>query len=269
MCSQARSSCACCHSAFIGKVSFLKPPRAGGCLRRRRYRSRNGCRGRGADERRDRDRQADQASRTTCAVRPIPPLPPWANQTRPRLSSPRHWTPSTSSPPTTSRRGEEHLLDEVDGQPPQEMEQPGDVVRQSQVLGAALVVWLAKIPPGACRAGLPRPAAGGGPGRGAGRHALDGRADVRHSGTQGADLPAGSGPGRTAGPCRSRSPRQACRSPARRPRGTGSSSPASWASTARQRPAIADAVQAFARSAGEIPGSRWPADPAGPAGGAR
>ena len=29
----------------------------------------------------------------------------------------------------------------------------------------------------------------------------------------------------------------------------------------RQRPAIADAVQAFARAAGQVPGSRWPAGP--------
>jgi DNA-binding MarR family transcriptional regulator len=35
---------------------------------------------------------------------------------------------------------------------------------------------------------------------------------------------------------------------------------------ARQQPAIADALQAFARAAGEIPDSLWPADPAGPAG---
>jgi DNA-binding MarR family transcriptional regulator len=33
---------------------------------------------------------------------------------------------------------------------------------------------------------------------------------------------------------------------------------------ARQQPAIADALQAFARAAGEIPDSLWPADPAGP-----
>jgi DNA-binding MarR family transcriptional regulator len=35
---------------------------------------------------------------------------------------------------------------------------------------------------------------------------------------------------------------------------------------ARQQPAIADALQAFARAAGEIPDSLWPADPADPAG---
>jgi DNA-binding MarR family transcriptional regulator len=33
---------------------------------------------------------------------------------------------------------------------------------------------------------------------------------------------------------------------------------------ARQQPAVADALQAFARAAGEIPDSLWPADPAGP-----
>jgi len=33
---------------------------------------------------------------------------------------------------------------------------------------------------------------------------------------------------------------------------------------ARQQQAIADALQAFARAAGEIPDSLWPADPAGP-----
>ncbi len=32
----------------------------------------------------------------------------------------------------------------------------------------------------------------------------------------------------------------------------------------RQQPAIADEQQAFARAAGQVPGSRWPADPAGP-----
>jgi DNA-binding MarR family transcriptional regulator len=32
----------------------------------------------------------------------------------------------------------------------------------------------------------------------------------------------------------------------------------------RQQPAIADALQAFARAAGEIPDNLWPADPAGP-----
>jgi DNA-binding MarR family transcriptional regulator len=35
---------------------------------------------------------------------------------------------------------------------------------------------------------------------------------------------------------------------------------------AGQQPAIADALQAFARAAGEIPDSLWPADPADPAG---
>ena len=48
--------------------------------------------------------------------------------------------------------------------------------------------------PGAGRARLPRPAADGGPGRRAGRDALDGRADVRQAGAQGADPPA-PGPG--------------------------------------------------------------------------
>ncbi len=32
----------------------------------------------------------------------------------------------------------------------------------------------------------------------------------------------------------------------------------------RQQPAVASALQAFARAAGEIPDSLWPADPAGP-----
>jgi DNA-binding MarR family transcriptional regulator len=32
----------------------------------------------------------------------------------------------------------------------------------------------------------------------------------------------------------------------------------------RQQPAIADALQAFARAAGEVPDSLWPAGPAGP-----
>ena len=34
----------------------------------------------------------------------------------------------------------------------------------------------------------------------------------------------------------------------------------------RQQPAVASALQAFARAAGEIPDSLWPADPADPAG---
>jgi DNA-binding MarR family transcriptional regulator len=33
---------------------------------------------------------------------------------------------------------------------------------------------------------------------------------------------------------------------------------------ARQQPAIGDALRAFARAAGEVPGSLWPADPADP-----